>query len=513
VKFEREGQSQLSEAVSPPRLGLATKISYGLGSVAQGVGGVALSTTVINYYLIRVVGLRPAVVGLVILISLVIDAVLDPAIGRWSDTFRSRWGRRHPFMYFSAVPISLAIIFLWRQPHGLPTAAMPIYVLVMLVVLRLAGGFYQIPSDALAPELAPDYHERTSLISWRWFFGLFGLVLISGLLNGVFLRRDAAHPLGQNDPAGYANFGIAAAIIVFVSIIVSAAATQRYIPYLKPAPERRQTAGQSIREIVQILSNPSLLALLASGLVGGVAGGIQMSLNGFMSYYFWGLTPQVIFLMTVAAAPAGILGVVAAPILSRLLDKKRTMITVFLMSIFTGVIPVALRLLGLMPPNGSPLIPVILSADLFVAGTLAVVGFVIISSMVADVVEDAAVRTGVRSEGLLFAANGLVPKITGGLGGLAGAMMLEFVHFPVGAQHGVVDIVDPAIMRNLALISLPVGAVLNLIAVGVLSFYRIDRSSHEANLEALRLAASVGGPPTALPTGGTSFGEPFTPPL
>ena len=504
----------MSEAISPPRLGLATKISYGLGSVAQGVGGVALSTTVINYYLVRVVGLRPAVVGVVILISLVIDAVLDPAIGRWSDTFRSRWGRRHPFMYVSAVPISLAIIFLWRQPHGLPTAAMPIYVLMMLVVLRLAGGLYQIPSDALAPELAPDYHERTSLISWRWFFGLFGLVLISGLLNGVFLRKDAAHPLGQNDPAGYANFGIAAAIIVFVSIIVSSAATQRYIPYLKPAAERSQTAGQSMREILQILTNRSLLALLASGVVGGVAGGIQMSLNGFMSYYFWGLTPQVIFFMTIAASPAAILGVVAAPILSRLLDKKRTMITVFLMSVFTGVIPVALRLLGLMPPNSSPLIPVILAIDLFVSGTLAVVGFVIISSMVADVVEDAAVKTGVRSEGLLFAANGLVPKITGGLGGLVGAMILEFVHFPVGAQHGAVDVVAPSIMRNLALISLPVGAVLNLIAVGVLSFYRIDRSSHEANLEALRLAAaSVGGPPTELPTGGTSFGEPFTPPL
>ena len=294
----------MSEAVSLPRLGLATKISYGLGSVALGVSGVALSTSVINYYLIRVVGLRPAVVGVVILISLVIDAVLDPAIGRWSDTFRSRWGRRHPFMYFSAVPISLAIIFLWRQPHDLPTADMPIYVLVMLVVLRLAGGIYQIPSDALAPELAPDYHERTRLISWRWFFALFGLVLLTGLLNGLFLRKDASHPLGQNDPAGYANFGITAAIIVFISIIVSAAATQRYIPSLKPAPERSQTTGQSMREILQILTNRSLLALLASGLVGGAwPAGSSASLTAFMSFYFWGLTPQVVAIITVMAAP------------------------------------------------------------------------------------------------------------------------------------------------------------------------------------------------------------------
>lgn len=498
----------MSETGRPPRLGLATKVSYGLGSIAQGVGGAALSSTVITYYLVRVVGLRPAVVGLLILVSLLIDAVLDPAIGRWSDTFRSRLGRRHPFMYASAVPIALAIVFLWRRPEGFSNDAMAVYALVMLVVLRLTGGLYQIPSDALAPELAPDYHERTDLLAWRWFFGLFGLVVITVLLNGVFLRKDAAHPLGQNDPAGYANFGITAAIITFVSIIVSAAATQRYIPYLKPAPVRHQSAGQSLREIWQILSNPSLFALLASGLVGGVASGIQMSLAGFMNFYFWSLTPQVVAVMTIAAAPAAVVGVIAAPLLSRLLDKKLTMITVFVLSIFTFVVPVALRLIGLMPPNGSPLVPLILAIDLFVTAILAVIGFVIITSMIADVAEDAAVKTGVRSEGLLFAANGLVPKITNGLGGLVAGLMLEFVRFPAGAEQGALDVVDPVVMRNLALVSIPAGVVLNLIAVGVLMFYRIDRSAHEANLEALKHAAGPGDAPPAPPTQSAALGEP-----
>lgn len=491
----------MSEAPTAPRLGLATKVSYGLGSVAQGVGGVALSTTVINYYLVSVVGLRPAVVGLVIMVSLIIDAVVDPAIGRWSDTFRSSWGRRHPFMYASAIPIGLATVLLWRHPAGVSGAAMTAYVFAVLVMLRIAGGFYQIPSDALAPELAPDYHERTTLISWRWFFGLFGAVFVSVLLNGVFLRRDAANPLGQNNPVGYANFGVAAAIIAVVCILVSAATTHRYIPLLQRPPQRRQSFGQMAREIVTVLSNPSLIAIMASGFVSGVAGGVSSSLQNFMSYDFWGLTPQVIALMTLIVAPASLLGVIAAPFLTRALDKKRTMMTVFTLSIFAGVIPVSLRLLGLLPPNGSPVIPVILTADVFVATALGISGFVIVGSMIADVVEDSAVKTGVRSEGLLFAANGLLPKFTTGIGVLAGNMMLEFVHFPAAAQGGRIVAVDPAIMRHLALLSLPIGAVLNLIAVGVLIFYRIDRGSHEANLEALRLAATITEPPME-PVGG-----------
>lgn len=492
------------------RLGLATKVSYGLGAIAQGVGAVALSVGLINFYLISVVGLRPAVVGVVVLASLVIDALVDPAIGLWSDRLRSPWGRRHPFMYASALPIALGIIFLWRHPAALSKEAMAAYALVMLVIVRLAGGLYQIPSDALAPELAPDYHERTGLMSWRWFFGIVGTVALAVVSGTVYLRKDASHPLGQYDPAAYASFGLMAAIVAFVAILVSAAATHRYIPQLSQPVARRQTAGEALREVAATIWNPSLIAIIVSGVVSGVASGISDAIGPFMNYYFWGLTPQVASVLVAAAAPLALVGIFLAPVLSRALDKKPTLIIVFTLSMFVGVIPVSLRLLGVLPPNGSPLIPVILVADLVVAATLALIGAVIMSSMVADVVEDSAVKTGVRAEGLLFAARGLLPKITGGLGGLIGNLILEFVRFPAASGTARALVVDPAVMRHLALVSLPAGLVLNLIAVGVLAFYRIDRRTHEANLEMLRdKTPAVVEAPTQAPIATAALGEPL----
>jgi glycoside/pentoside/hexuronide:cation symporter, GPH family len=499
----------VSSNQAAPRLGFGAKVAYGLGSVAQGVGNVALSTTTITFYLVGVVGLRPGLVGLVILVSLVIDAVVDPAIGRASDLLRSPWGRRHPFMYASAVPVGLATVLLWWRPPGLSGDAMAAYILVTLVVLRLSGGLYQIPSDALTPELAPDYHERTILISYRWFFGLAAFALMGVTLGAVFLRQDKSHPLGQYDPAAYTAFGLTAAVVAVASILISSLATHRYIPQLSRPPVRRQTVAEAAREIAVVLSNRSLLAVMGSGLISGVAGGITATLTGFMNYFFWGLSPQQAAFIGLMASPAAIIGILLAPALSRALDKKRTMLTVFSLSIFTGVIPVALRLLGLAPPNGSPWILVILTVDLIVAATLAVIGFVIIGSMVADVVEDSAVKSGVRSEGLLFAANGLVPKITTGLGTLVGGLMLEAVHLHVRVGAGGVHSVAPEVMRRLALMAMPAGAVLNSISVAVLVFYRIDRSSHEANLEALALAASVTEPPTAMLGGAPAVEKPF----
>ncbi|HLI64963.1 MAG TPA: MFS transporter [Caulobacteraceae bacterium] len=492
----------MTDAPTRPPLTFGTKVAYGSGTVVQSIAGVALSTSVINFFLIRVVGMDPITVGVVILVSLFIDAVLDPAIGRFSDTFRSPWGRRHPFMYASALPIAIAIVFLWRPPPGLSGEVLAGYTLGMLVVVRLCTSLYQIPSDALAPELAPGYHERTGLIAFRYFFGLTGGVVANVVLLAVFLRKSHANPLGQLNRAAYGDFFVLAAVVIFVAILGSSFATHRFIPYLRTDPKRQIRWGEALREIFHTVANRSLLSVMASGLLSGTAAGIGASLAFFMSYYFWGLSSPVIAALSAFGLPAAILGIVIAPYVSRALDKKRTMITVFFLAIFSGVVPVALRLAGILPPNGSPWIPVILVADGFVSGTLALIGFVIVSSMIADVVEDAAVKTGRRSEGLLFAANGLLPKFTNGIGALLGNLMIAFVHLPKGVTTGGVDRVDPAIMNHLVWMSVPAAMVLNLLAVTVLLFYRIDRSSHESALAALALEAGLGGPPpTSIPAG------------
>ena len=483
--------SAASEPPPPPRLGLATKVSYGLGSIAQATAGVAIAQSLITFYLVRVIGMHPGVVGVLVLVSLAIDAVFDPVIGRVSDTLRSPWGRRHPFMYASALPIGLAIVFFWRAPHELTGAGLAAYSLVLLVVIRLSVSLYQIPSDALTPELAPDYHERTGLLSYRYFFAFLGGTALSVILGVVYLRKDASHPLGQYDRAAYANFGILAAAVTFVAILVSSAATHRYIRTLWRAPVRRQSWPQALREIATTFANPSLVVVMGAGLLAGISTGISATLQLFMSYYFWGLTPQLNSLIGLAAAPSFFIGVIMAPFLSRALGKKRSMIALFSLAIAAGVVAPTLRLLGLLPPNGSPWITAILIADTLFSTTLSIAGFVIVGSMIADVTEDNAVKTGMRSEGLLFAASNLLPKFAPGIGGLIGALILEAVHFPAAAQGGALEHVDPGIMRNLVLLWLPSSMGLNLLAVCMLLFYRLDRGAHEANLEALGRVAPV----------------------
>src|ERR1700761_1798776 len=102
-----------------PRMGFFARLGYGLGSMPAGILLTGLGAQVLVYYLNQVVGISPTLTGNLILASLLIDAALDPLIGRWSDNVRTRWGRRHPFIYVGAVLTAVAFYALWHAPKDL----------------------------------------------------------------------------------------------------------------------------------------------------------------------------------------------------------------------------------------------------------------------------------------------------------------------------------------------------------------------------------------------------------
>jgi Na+/melibiose symporter-like transporter len=196
--------------------------------------------------------------------------------------------------------------------------------------------------------------------------------------------------------------------------------------------------------------------------------------------------------MIAVLAPGGLLasviGVFLAPALSKAFGKKRAMSYLLSASVFAGQVPISGRLLGFIPPNGSPFQVGILFADVVFTATCGLIGLVIVASMVADVVEDQQAKSGARSEGVLFAFNGLVPKFTGGIGAFIAGLLITLVGFPT---HAVPGTVDPDIVRHLAIYYIPCVIVLNGGSVVVLQFYKIDRATHEQTVARLREAAAI----------------------
>jgi Na+/melibiose symporter-like transporter len=169
-------------------------------------------------------------VGTAIMIALVCDAISDPIIGCASDNLRSRWGRRHPFMYASVLLVSASYFLLWSPPPGLSHAALFAYLVVLAILIRTFITLYEIPSASLAPELTGAYDERTSLLGYRFFFGWWGGLAMAMIAFFVLLRPTPEHPVGQLNPDGWRSYGVVAACIMVVAILASVIGTHRHIP-------------------------------------------------------------------------------------------------------------------------------------------------------------------------------------------------------------------------------------------------------------------------------------------
>jgi Na+/melibiose symporter-like transporter len=467
-----------------PPLTLSTNIYYGVGSIAFGVHQAMLTSGLLLFFN-QVVGLPAAWVGAAMAVTLIFDAICDPLIGEWSDHTRSRWGRRHPFMYASAVPAALAFYFLFDPPLDWSKGYLLIYMAVMLMTVRVLLSLYEIPSSALGPELTLDYDKRTSLMSSRFFFGTLGGAAMSILALQVFLRKDATHPLGLLNRVGYQQTALVAGIVIFFSIVISCLGTHRFIGTLVHAPRVRTTWREKFEEVRGTVTNRSFLALTVSGIVGAIATGVRQGLDFYISAYFFELTPAQMSYLAGSVLIAAFAGVIMAPAISKRFGKKPSMIGVFFASLFASVAPIAMSLAGLLPPNGTRALFTVVLAFQFISATLGLSGFIIVSSMMADVVEDAAVLTGQRSEGLLFAANGLIAKCVTGVGTFLSGLILAWVSFP---QHATPGQVDPAILHRLGMVFVPMITVFSAISIAVLMFYDIDRSTHEKNIEQLERA-------------------------
>jgi len=469
-----------------PRLGVPTKLAYGFGSIAFGVKDAGFQTFLLLFYN-QLVGLPSAWVSGAIALALIVDACVDPVVGQVSDHWRSRWGRRHPFMYAAAVPVAASYLLLWNPPHA-SHAVLFVYLLVTAIVVRTFITFYEIPSSALVAELTQNYDERTTLLSYRSVFGNAGGLGMALMAYLAFLRPTAAFPQGQLNPHGYAAYGATSAAVMFVAIILSAAGTQRFAPFLHKPTEAPKNLSRFVREMFSTLSNRSFLMTLGAGSFSAMAAGLHSALTLYFATFYWELSSAQISTLVIAAVIAAAGASVLAPYSARLMGKKAAALTASALAIPMAVSPFILRMAGLFPADHSFWLLPALLVFIVVVSTISISAAILMSSMIADVVEDSQIKTGRRSEGLLFAASAFTGKLVSAGGLFFAGLILGLVGFPIAARPG---LIDPHVLARLVWTYMPIYAGLSLTAFGFLCFYDISRHRHEDNLRRASQAAAI----------------------
>ena len=172
-----------------------TIIAYGLGDIYGG-GAFMIVGMLFLFYLTEVVGLSPALAGLVFGLGKIWDAISDPLMGHLSDRTKSRFGRRRVYFLVGILPIMLSFILLWLPMNFTTQGALFLYYSVAYIIFATVFTMVMIPYSALAAELSGDYVVRNRLSGSRLFFSGFSSLLAATIPKIIIDSSQGAPSTG-----------------------------------------------------------------------------------------------------------------------------------------------------------------------------------------------------------------------------------------------------------------------------------------------------------------------------
>ncbi|MFX0040109.1 MAG: MFS transporter [Promethearchaeota archaeon] len=193
------------------RFGTVQKWSFGLGSFAQWFINSAFNIYVFTYYF-TVVGLHINWYVLAAVLWTLWNAFNDPLIGHLSDRTHTKWGRRKPYIMFGLIPMLILEIIIWIPPVG-PDFLIFIYLLIMLICYDTFYTMISLPYDSLFPELYTTVKERSEVNTIKQLLSVVGL-LFAALVPGLVLMTEETR-------VTYLWNGIITSIIIAVSVLIS----------------------------------------------------------------------------------------------------------------------------------------------------------------------------------------------------------------------------------------------------------------------------------------------------
>ena len=464
-----------------------TKLLFSAGAFQEAVVGAGGLVTVLFYN--QILGVAPTLCGTAFLIASLVDGISDPLVGAISDHFRSRWGRRHPLMLASALPIAITFYLLYQPIEGLSETGYFIWLTAFLVLMRLAITFYNIPHDALGAELTDDYDERSSVFGYNAVAVSSTAILMAGVVYLVIFPSTPEYENGLLNASRYYILAGMGSIIIAVSVVVCSVGTMDQIPYLHSTSLiERIDYRKFFRELSILLRNRSYIATCLCMLTIYAGLGIYGVVGTYAYVYVYGISTEEMMIGGLAKLPGVLTALPLLIFLSKRMDKKQIFILTTATMCILVSLPHLLRMMGWFPGNESPFLLVGLFLPVLLGFMIFPVSSIIIDSQLVDVADEHEYNSGARTEGIIFSVRSFAIKATSGFGGFIAGFGLEYIGFPENAEVGSLP---PETVTGLLTMIGPMYLLMYVVAIGFMAFYQIDKKRHEeilVELEARREA-------------------------
>ena len=433
------------KAVRP--FGWRDKVGYMVGNIGNDFTFIFASLFLTVFYT-DVLGIDAGLVGTMFLISRIIDAFTDTAMGRIADkTKATKNGKFRPWLLRACGPVALASFLMYQT--FLMGASMPLRVVYMLVTYLLWGSIcytaINIPYGSMASVMSSEADDRASLSTFRGVGSLIPQVIV-GVVMPTFLYKTL------EDGTKIANAEMFPVIALVMSILAAACYIICYFMCTERVKVTESAQSVSFKDTLKALaSNRALIGLSIVYVCFLGAQMLNQTINNYIFKDYFADTMGLTVMNAAGIAPALIMAPLAVP-LARKFGKKE-------LGIFAAISGSAAFLFLYIAKTTNMWLYVVVN----IVGLLGFGLFnLIIWAFVSDVIDDQEVRTRTREDGTIYAVCSFARKMGQAIASALGGWSLAWIGYAEGSVTGQA----PEVLSGIYSIATLVPAILYII-VGV----------------------------------------------
>lgn len=396
---------------------LFEKLALGVGGLSAFFGAAGISILAYPVYNM-LLGVSATTVGLALMIPRIWDAFSDPIMGRISDNFQSRWGRRRPFVVLGAIAMGVSFVAIWHVPEDWSDQWKVAYFIVSQLVFFTAFTIFSVPFAALSYEMTTDYEERTNVMAYLAFFHKCGeflagwMIPLAVVFSAYFIADhvstgDVAASESQDLNAG--GIGAMAWIIGTVVLVGLGMVPGLFVKERYAAVARKQDKVGILSSVKGAASSLPFMILVAVIVLNTLAGVLASSIDQYLLVYYMydGSTAAGLVQKAILSSGYAVVGFASIPVMTyvaRRLGKKKALYLVYLLTVIGGVAKWFIFVPGREAIQIGPTqIDVVLMIDPLLCGPMWVAVKILLASMMADICDEDELKHGLRREGM-FAA-------------------------------------------------------------------------------------------------------------
>lgn len=374
------------------------RVGYGIADLSCNLVWQLISLYLMFFYT-DVMELPAYYVGIMFLVTRLVDGVADVLMGLVIDNTTTRWGRCRPYLLIGAVPFGLLCVLAFYVPDFGTTGKL-IYAFLTYLCLSFLYTIVNIPFCAMLPFITNDSRERTTLSTVRILLGSLGSTIVA------VATLPLVNTLGKgNQTQGFFYTAIVFGVIATFFLLISFRNVEEKISIT----QERMTLKRAWTGLKS--NQPWFVFALNIFLMWGAFFFQTGALVYFFHYYVGNVELTAIIAGISTFVP--LLGTLTVPALASRMKKRH----VYLVASSINLIGMAVMIVSGVQTLGLTIGAVILSLG---AGQRTAIYF----SMQADPVDYGVWKTGINTAGILTSINGFLGKVAmAGAGAITGILL------------------------------------------------------------------------------------------